>query len=646
MAVGLVDYNTMVSIGDAIRLKLETDNTYAPYEMADAIKSIQNEGGGGGTGFNNEYIVAYMPLSNTTYNYDIPWMVNNFIEDIVITNELPDDIIWSKKVDWPGMSKGNVYCFSNNAYYPYEGATYMYPYTFGFYLEDGDEDSKLSILDMKDMFKYKYNLKHVMPIGDFCIDMHNIYAGCNNLIDPPVCGPNVQTMSNAYYQCQKIPGPPVCGESVTNMEYAYYYCNNLTGAPAVGPNVVDMSYAYCNCVNLIGDGLCPDTVYRAGYAYYNCKGLVNGYYGANVINATCMYENSNIIRAIVNDGARNLVGAFANCANLKEISLPDSLVSMFNSFFNCISLSVDAIIPDNVMSAINAYGGCGNLLSVTCPNNLYVMTGTYSKAWGTPMSSAVTPVCGENVIDMGYAYNGQNQITGSPVMSQHVRNAYSAYNNCTNLTGSPVLPDSLGDNNIMNLPFDIYSLPSEVYLDYSYWDPNRPSTHSTYENCYRLTGSPVVPPLMNNMTRTYYNCSNLTGNPAGSPNLVNAENLYFNCRNLTGSVNMGTQSVLMKNTFNNAVNVSTVYLPGADTVRAATYFVGAFTRNAFDTRLNVILDNYSSYSSLQSGASSVFGGYLSETSTTPTDIECEGEIIHAVRCAYNSTRNQYLYCTV
>lgn len=653
MAVGLVDYNTMVSIGDAIRLKLETDQTYAPYEMADAIKSIQNEGGG--TGFGDEYIVGISPFHEGSADQNAPLYINNYIYEVVITNELPSDCYWSAQIDWSGMSKGNVYAFQNNPQPPYPDATYTYPYTFGFCLEDGNEDSKLSILTMHNMFYYHSNLKQPLPVGNYCLDMSNCYASCANLIGPAVCGDNVQNMCNTYGYCSNLIGEPICGKSVTNMYYAYYNCIRLNGSPAVGPNVIDGSYAYYNCFSLIGDGICPESLQIANYMYFNCRNLMGtGYIGGNLINCDNMYGNTGITRLVVNDGVTKLHGAPYPNGMMEELVLPDSLLIMDNLLFNLRS-SIDAVVPNNVIIAYNAYTGASNLKSLVCPDSVINAAGMYSRGWSMPINNQeLHPIVGNRVVQASNMFYGQNSLTGSPIIVESIRNMSNMYTNCSNLTGSPVFPENIGDENIDNLPFNMNEIIEtagvneyQLYGGDWYIRSNGDCCYNAYSGCSNLNGSPIVPRLMNNFSGVYYGCTNLTGNPVGSANLINADYLYCNCFNLTGSVNMGEQLLNMRSLFQNAYNVSSVYLPNNEKVMAYSYCSNAFNRNIWDTRLNVVVDNRDTFNTFRTYGTSIFGCSIGSesTSTDLSNIEIEGEDISVVRYAYNSARNYYLYCT-
>lgn len=640
MAVGLIDFNTLTSIADAIRLKLETTNTFAPFEMADAIKSISN----GGEGFDNVFLVGSIPLQNS-YDDNMLYSIGPGIREAVITNAIPDDAKWSYKCDWP-YSTGNVYCFCNNQN---EG----YLRTFGICLENGDYASNFSILDMSHLFEHCYNLRSsALPIGPMTTSMLNLYSDCSNLIGYPVCGDNVVQFSGAYSGCRNLLGQPVCGPMVINMTNAYNMCQNIEGSPAVGDNVVCAANAYNGCSNLTGDGYCPDSVLYSNEMYNSCVNLNGiGYVGSGSINYQRMYNNTNISRLVFNEGRLIYNGSPFGVvpASLQSVEVPEGGI-VFNATFWNFGIEMEGRLPNSAIIAYNTFGGCYNLNSLYVGDNLLNMDSTFSTGWGMPIQNGeINPVVGNNVLIMHNAYNGQSLITGSPVASPVVRNMECAYLGCSNLTGNPVLPNTLG-----NTLIDISEIAAEYNLDpnsiITEWQmlPNGYACNSVYKNCFNLTGSPVIPPLMNSMNGTYYGCSNLTGNPAFSNNIVDANYLYYNCSNLTGSINLGNQVMYLMNTFRNADNVSSVYMPNNEkALRYDLYLMNTFNRSSNLTRLNVVVDNLSTYESMLVGDNRVFGCDLSLSSSVVdlANIEIEGVNIPVARYAHNVQKNVYLYCT-
>lgn len=670
MGVGLVDYNTMVSIGDAIRLKLETTNTYAPYEMADAIKSIQNEGGGG-SGFGNEYVIAALPFTMQSSNAFVPYVMNNYIVNVAITNVIPDDALWNVECSWHGMSIGNVYAFINDwnperIWPPDSGYYYNYPFTFGLCLEGGNENSKYSILDMDSLFSYTYNIKKPLDSGEHCISMFNTYYGCYNLVGPPVCGPSVVQFANAYVYCYNLEGPPVCGQSVTNMDYSYSDCHNMTGTPVIGPNVISAAYAYNNCQNLIGDGLCPDSIINAYSMYSNCVNLTGtGYLGANCINSQYMYLNTGISKAVVNDGVIRIEATFSNCKNIKSAELSDTIEIINNGFINCISLeTINGC--NNLIVGNYAFASTKNLDSFICPDTLLCgqsmfwawYSSTYNSQTGgyditnsyATHSENARPLATDNLLNMDSMYGSQFYITGEPVCGINTRSMRGTYSGCQNLTGNPVFPENIGKG-LDDLPWTYETMPyayEVVGWNQSSWSPNSNICLGTYIDCMNLNGSPVIPKYVNNMVNTYMNCYNLTGNPIFSENLVNVIGLYRKCNSLTGSANMGRQVVQLSYCFYGADNVSSVYLPNEQYAIPYTNAQNAFSRiNGYDTRLNIVCANYGTWTAFKQQGTRICNSSLIDGSGTDIPyVEIEGENISVARYAYNTEHNIYLYCTV
>ena len=100
-------------------------------------------------------------------------------------------------------------------------------------------------------------------------------------------------------------------------------------------------------------------------------------------------SHSSMTRCIIPTGITlsntNFYNAFNNMQQIKSVELSDKIVSLSNTFINCIVLN-----------------------KAICPNNCTDMSNTY--------------------------YNCRN-LTGSPVCGNKVTNMCGTYNNCTNLTG-------------------------------------------------------------------------------------------------------------------------------------------------------------------------------------------------------------------
>lgn len=84
MAKGLVEQSTMTAIADAIRAKNNSEDTYTPAQMADAISAITS---GGGDAEYTATVWKYIPATNTFY---VKGSASGTI-DVTLTADLGDN---------------------------------------------------------------------------------------------------------------------------------------------------------------------------------------------------------------------------------------------------------------------------------------------------------------------------------------------------------------------------------------------------------------------------------------------------------------------------------------------------------------------------------------------------------------------------
>ena len=90
------------------------------------------------------------------------------------------------------------------------------------------------------------------------------------------------------------------------------------------------------------------------------------------------YKNNNIKTVIINDGVTSIGNfAFESCANLTNITIPNSMVKIGNSSFRYSGLT-SVIIPENVKSIGNcAFGNCKDLHSAEIPDSITAMNSAF-----------------------------------------------------------------------------------------------------------------------------------------------------------------------------------------------------------------------------------------------------------------------------
>lgn len=218
-------------------------------------------------------------------------------------------------------------------------------------------------------------------------------------------------------------------------------------------------------------------------------------------------------------------------SNIYNIRFNDEIapISMANWFVRCTSLksfNITNLNTKRLINMANAFSFCYGLNSSNlpfCGDNVINMSYAYNGCW---VLAGSNPVCGSNVVNMYYAYSDCRIMRGSPVCGSKVTDMTYAYCNCYRLTGSPVC----GDNVI--------------------------SMHYTYYNCRNLTGSPVCGEQVKLFSEAYSNCQNLTGRPVCGNNVTTLYRTYDNCYNLSGTAVVGEKVGYAYRAFYNCKNIS------------------------------------------------------------------------------------------
>lgn len=555
-----------------------------------------------------------------------------------------------------------------------------------------------TITDMTNAFYNCYNLKGSPVCGPNVTTMYRAYYNCTNLIGSPACGNNVTNMQCTYYRCTNLTGSPVCGDNVTSMCQTYQYCNNLTGPPVCGPNVTNMVYTYNKCTNLGSNGyfysnkvtnayscfgerntntrlnlyvpansttltIClktdsstsltgtsitwTDSVATNGY-HYNTTQNIYIYPVANV--AEAYDRNENKIELISYETtnpdneqpilAADLAAAFEGEGIItldtegieREISNIDDATYNVSIHKTDKSMDIGAVIfsQDENLTKLHSIGDCIEEMmcisclnlkgSPICGNNITNMT--YAYAGCTNLTGS--PVCGSNVTDMAEAYRDCRSLTGSPACGDNVTNMFATYSLCYSLTGSPICGDKVTDMG--------YAYAGCMSLTGSpVCGPNVIDMYETYNFCTNLTGQPVCGNKVVNMSNAYQ-YSGVTGQPVCGPNVTNMHSAYYYCTDLTGSPICGPNVTNMYETYYSCTNLSS---NGYFYSNKVTNVYSCFGGRNTNKRLNLYVPANSTTlnSCLRNTAS---------TSLTGTSITWTNSVA-ANGYHYNATRNIYIY---
>lgn len=681
MSYGLIDYNTLRDIGDSIRFKANSNRNYYPRDMARAINQIRT----GDMGFDEP---VSLQLNNNTAHLGAA-MLNQLtgFEQINVWPENGANGTYTKLIDdisWSGISPDKISLY----FHPGPGGL-----NFGLYV-DGNKwaEDQSSIIDISNLFGYASNLKEAY-CGKYTSNMHNTYYYCYNLIKA-ACGPYVNDMSYAYYGCSNL-SKAVVGERVTNMAYSYCSCSNLTTAE-FGPNVTDISYAYAGCYNLVGNVTIPSSTLQMANVFGGCSNLqsINGnveyvrnannafYYCINAVidwanfNWANLYDGNNLYSNHFNGtdvgDFPNLVYAgsiFENCHNLVNIgNFSNKIISADYAFKYCYNLSqeshdkfISSLMTKDLSTrgSVSMYGtfiGCDKIKNVHIykfANDNYYNSwgGTYS---GVPIenltfddnvtyigrmleySGIKNAIYPDSIINDYRMYHGCNNLIDA-VCGNGIERMYYTYWECNNLINAACGP------NVKRMEFTYYSCPNLINAACG---ENVMYMSQTYVNCFNL----IHAACGNNVTdmfMAYENCCNLLEANVGN-NVVNLYYAYNNCVNINTDIIIPNENLYMiQSAFRGANNLLNIAIHSTNLSSNKAMLNNAFYRSNYSLRRNIVLTNLASFNNFIIQSYNSCGYFLktNETYAVPVAINVNGVEYNAVRCAYNTIYNCYIYCT-
>lgn len=490
---GLISYNTIENIADAIREKTNSEVNYYPSSMAMAIRQIR-------TGEGYLYPTIYSLKQYYAGQWDQTIINNNQMYDFEFRNAIiPGDSEIIGILNYGQLYSKNVIFYKR----PLQNAN---EYAYGLCTESGEIYNMTSIIDMENLFVGCEHLNDAIS-GPYTMSMINTYRSCYNLAEAN-CGPNVQYMDNCYESCYNLTNA-VCGNNVLTMRGTYLYCSNLNNGVS-GPNVLDMRYAYNGCSNLIKLNIGPK-VEDIQYVAAGCYNLVNvdggnavkngynafaGCYNLERVNATFseLIDGSNMFYTCNNlETPGFLLGAnklqiannmFQNCWSLTTGLIPDNVIETAGMYQNCYSLEF-AIGGEHVINAYRMFENCYNLTNVIAFNVVENMYGAFENCYNLQIAN----VGAENAIQMAYCFNGCNNLL-EPLFTPNANNMYMAYHNCHNLLNY-YIPEGVND------------------------------ISSTYKNCFNITGNVLIPENVSVIGNAFYMCEKVQDVVIFGNNIIN-----------------------------------------------------------------------------------------------------------------------------
>ena len=396
------------------------------------------------------------------------------------------------------------------------------------------------------------------------------YVGRNaDVVVPTTFNDKSTILSTGVFEGTSVNSVDLCNVKFSNndMSNAFNGCSNLKSVSNLTNSVTTLNDAFSNAVNL--------TKVSCRYSSYVIR----------IANGVRAFSNCKSLTSVPNIGfssiqaslpSVNVVSAFENCSNLKNINMPmvgisvpynNSTFNAYKCFSNCVNLTsletygltIRTVANMDSMFYNTGFAGLGNMTNrrgdiniamVTLRGNIS-MANAFSKCRNLSVANFNQVKGGK--INMSSIFSNCLNLSSVVDFPEDVTNTAYAFA-YTNLNTAVNIPDSVSDmsymyafcSNLTNVPLTAIAL-------------NTTSMASTFCNCSKITSIPLVPPRVNNLTNAFRNCTNLTGNipiyakGITNNNILNAFNGTSKAKNVY-IYNTGVNTT--NNTWNSAFNTT------------------------------------------------------------------------------------------
>ncbi len=376
----------------------------------------------------------------------------------------------------------------------------------------------------------------VISIGESAFNM------CHGLTNVVIPEGVVEIGDYAFARCSGLKNV-VFPNSLTNIGgRAFHACNGLTTV-TIPRSVMKVSPdTFYSCTNLEEYIVSDDNPY-----FKSDSGLLLTKDGTTLIAGV---NGDVVIPSSVNYVKR---GAFSGCAGLTNITIPDSVTVLDNTFTYCTGLK-HITIPQGVRSLGGAFRECISLESVTIPNSVTNLNSSFVGCTG--LRNVTIP---SGVTKLSYTFQDCSGLR-SLTIPNSVTNLYCTFSGCTGLK-EIVIPDSV--TSINSAFVNCKSLTTVVIPD------SVVDIYGTFNNCTGLTHV-TLPVSVTRIDNTFMGCTGLKSVTIPDSVITIGDNAFSGCRSLVNIVIPSSTTTILSRAFMNCVSLTNVEIP-CSVIRISNY---------------------------------------------------------------------------
>ncbi len=420
-----------------------------------------------------------------------------------------------------------------------------------------------------DIYKIGDSVKSVVLPDTVTTIESNVFNGWNNLENINLPQNLTSIGDTAFAQCYKLTEVNL-PENITEIKpFTFYDCTGLTSI-SIPENVTKIgNHAFSGCAGLTSVDISENVTSIEKAAFSACTNLKNinvdsenpsytsdseGILFSKDMSKLIQYPggNDNVSYIIPDFVSEIEERAFASCANLQEVTIPENVTSIgYDAFLMCEALhTVNFNVTNSSLPRI--FSGCNNLTTINIGNNVKLISG-FSNSCITSIN-----IPGNVTAIDSYAFENCKNLTNINISEGVTVIESKAFWECTGLK-SIVIPDSIttiGDNAFYYCTaLETVSLPESITTIGNY----------AFSNCSALTSINIPDTVTEMGSGVFSGCTGLKS-ISGYPSVI-SNSMFSGCSGLTSlNIPEGTTEI-GDSAFSLCVNLKEVSLPdGLETI--------------------------------------------------------------------------------